>query len=133
MNAFIKLNRGILKLPVYWQVWLALLVTANVVAPLFFIQQFEAQLVLVTILASLALMTYLTAQFGFTRILGLGHILWVPMLAFLFTRLGDIPASEPLGIWIRALFVLNGISLIIDAADVTRYIGGAREQTVQGL
>ena len=89
--------------------------------------------VLVMFLASVLLMTFLTARFGFTRIVGLGHIVWVPMLAFLFTRLGDIPASDALGIWIRTLFVLNGMSLVIDAADVVRYIAGDREETVPGL
>ncbi len=75
MNAFIKLNRGILKMPVPWLIWLMLLVTANMVAPLFFLQYAEAQLVLATLMASMLLMTWLTARFGFTRILGLGHIL----------------------------------------------------------
>ena len=133
MNAFIKLNRGMLKMPIPSRIWLMLLVTANMVAPLFFVQHVEARVVLVTIVASMLLMTWLTARFGFTRILGLGHIFWIPMLAFLFIRLGEIPASEPLGIWIRALFLLNVASLVIDTADVTRYIGGDRKETVPGL
>ena len=84
MRAFIKFNRGLLKMPLQWQLWLMLLVTANVVAPLFFLHRLEAQVVLGTILASMTLMTVLTARFGFSRIVGLGHIIWVPMLAFLF-------------------------------------------------
>ena len=133
MRAFIKFNRGVLKMPLHWQLWLMLLVTANAVAPFFFLQHVEARVVLVMFLASIALMTFLTARFGFTRIVGLGHILWVPMLAFLFTRLGDIPASDAFGIWIRILFVLNGISLVIDTADAIRYISGDREETVADL
>ena len=133
MKAFIKFNKGMLKMPLHWQLWLMLLITANVVTPLFFLHHVESLVVLGTILASMTLMTVLTARFGFTRIVGLGHILWIPMLAFLFTRLGDIPASDAFGIWIRALFVLNGISLVIDAADVIRYIAGERRETVPGL
>ncbi len=133
MNAFIKLNRGMLKMPLHWQLWMMLLLTANAVAPLFFLQHVEARVVLVIFVASYSLTTFLTARFGFTRILGLGHILWVPMLAFLFTRLGDIPASDAFGIWIRTLFVINGISLVIDTADAIRYISGDREETVAGL
>ncbi len=120
-------------MPVHWQVWLAALVATNLVVPMFFPQRLEARVVLGTILASLAMMTFLTGRFGFTRILGMGHILWVPMLAFLFTRLGDIPASDAFGIWIRTLFVPNGISLAIDAVDVIRYIAGERRETVPGL
>ena len=133
MNAFIKLNRGILKMPVPWLIWLMFLVTANMVAPLFFLQHAEAQVVLATLMASMLLMTWLTARFGFTRILGLGHILWIPLLAFLFTRLGEFPASEPLGIWIRTLIVLNAASLVIDTADVIRFIAGDRKESIPGL
>ncbi len=133
MKAFIKFNRGMLKMPLHWQLWLMLLVAANLIASLFFLHRLEAQVVLGTMLASMMLMTLLTARFGFTRILGLGHILWVPMLAFLFTRLGDIPASDAFGIWIRALFVLNGVSLVIDAADTVRFLAGDRRETVPGL
>ena len=130
MNAFIKFNRGMLKMPLGWQLWLMLLVTANLAASLFFLHRLEAQVVLGTMLASMTLMTLLTARFGFTRILGLGHILWVPMLAFLFTRLGDIPAGDAFGIWIRSLFVFNGMSLVIDAVDVMRFISGDRVETI---
>ncbi len=133
MKAFIKFNKGMLKMPLHWQLWLMLMLTANGVTPLFFLHHVEALVVLGAILASVTLMTLLTARFGFTRIVGLGHILWIPMLAFLFTRLGDIPASDAFGIWIRTLFVLNGISLAIDAVDVIRYIAGERRETVPGL
>ncbi len=133
MHAFIKFNKGMLKLPLHWQLWLAVLVAANLVVPFFYLQRLEAQVVLATILASMALMTLLTARFGFTRILGLGHILWVPMLAFLLARLGDIPVGDAYGIWIRALIVLNSVSLVIDAADVIRYLAGDRGETVAGL
>jgi hypothetical protein len=133
MNAFIKFNRGMLKMPLQWQLWVLLLVSANVVAPFFFLHHLEAKVVLGTILLSMMLMTFLTARFGFSRIVGLGHILWIPMLAFLFSRLIDIPADDAFGIWIRALFVLNGMSLVFDAADVVRYIAGERNETVTGL
>lgn len=46
MRAFIKFNRGILKMPLHWQLWLTLLVTANMISPLFFLDRIEAQVVL---------------------------------------------------------------------------------------
>ena len=133
MNGFIKFNKGVLRMPWPVKIWLLLLVAANAVVPLFFLQHIEAQMVIGAMFIGATLMSLLTARFGFTRILGLGHILWIPMLAFLFTRLGDIPASDAFGIWIRALFVFNGISLVIDAVDVIRYIAGERHETVPGL
>ena len=132
MHGFIKFNKGMLKMPVFWQVWVAVLVVTNL-APIFFLPRLEAQVVLGTLLASMVLMTLLTGRFGFTRIVGLGHILWFPMLAFLVARLGDIPANSAFGIWIRAIIVLNGISLVIDTIDAIRYIAGDRKETVPGL
>lgn len=133
MNAFLKFNRGMLKMRLHWQLWVGLLVAANLVAPILFLSHLESQVVLATFAASMVLMVFLTGRFGFTRIVGLGHILWIPMLAFLFTRLGNIPTNDAFGVLIHALFVLNGISLVIDAVDVTRYIAGERQEVIPGL
>ena len=133
MRAFIKFNKGIMKMPIQWQLWLMLLMVVNMVVPLFYLNRLEAQVIFSVILASTMLMTILTASSGFTRLLGLGHILWFPLLYFLWIRLDQIPASDFFGIWIRVLMILNTISLVIDAMDVTRYIAGEREETVKGL
>ncbi len=131
MNAFIKFNKGIMKMPLRWQPWLMLLVTVNFLTPLFFITRLEAQIVLLTFVAGTMLMTFITSISGFTRLLGLGHILWIPLLYFLWSRLSENPANEFFGIWIRVLMILNALSLIIDVIDVVRYISGEREETVQ--
>ena len=133
MNAFLKFNKGMLKMRLHWQLWVMLLVAANMIAPIVFLDHLESQVVLATFVASMLLMTFLTSRFGFTRIVGLGHVLWIPMLGFLFTRLGSIPTSDAFGVSIQALFVLNGISLLIDAVDVTRYVAGERQELVPGL
>ena len=133
MRAFMKFNKGMMKMPIQWKLWLALLVTANMVVPLFFLGRLEAQVVLGTLLISMMLMTVLTALSGFTRLLGLGHIFWFPLLYFLWTRLGQIPADDFFGIWVRGLMVINAISLVIDVVDVISYIAGDREETVKGL
>ena len=133
LRAFLKFNKGMLKMPIQWQLWLMVLVAANMIAPLFFLGHLEAQVVLGTIMASMMLMTFLTHRFGFSRILGLGHVLWLPMLPFLLLRLSDIPADDAFGIWLRALIGLNTLSLVFDAIDVFRYIAGDRKETVPGL
>ena len=133
MRAFIKFNKGVMKMPVQWQLWLLLLVCVNLIIPLFFIDRLEARLVVGAFLGSVLLMTILTAVSGFTRLLGLGHILWLPLLYFLWTRLDQIPGDDLFGIWVRTLMMLNAVSLVIDAADVIRYVAGDRAETVKGL
>ena len=78
--------RGIMRLPHRVQVWLAILGGVNLVGPLCFFGRQEARVVL---------MSMLTRMLGFTRILGLGHIVWFALLPYLRTRLDDIPQGDP--------------------------------------
>ncbi len=133
MGAFIKFNKGMMKIPIHWRLWLALLVIVNFVIPLFFLNRLEAQVVAGTLIASVILMTGLTALSGFTRLLGLGHIFWIPLLYFLWMRLEQNPADDFFGLWLRVLMILNAASLIIDVVDVGRYIAGDRSETVEAL
>ena len=133
MHAFIKFNKGIMKMPVHWQLWLVLLVSVNLVVPLFFLDRVEAQIIVIALLASALFMTILTGVSGFNRLLGLGHIFWIPLLYFLWTRLGHVPADDFFGVWLRALMTLNAASLVVDVVDVIRYIAGDREETVKGI
>ena len=133
MRAFIKFNKGMMKMPTPVRLWVLALVTVNLVLPLFFLERVEAQVVVGTVVISMMLMTGLTALAGFTRIIGLGHIVWVPMLLWLWARLDELPADEVFGVWVRILMVLNTISLVFDAVDVGRYISGNREEVVKGL
>ena len=66
MEAFIKFNKGLLKEPPPVKIWLIALMSVNMVAPLFYINRFEAQVVLAAFLASFALMVALTAYSGFS-------------------------------------------------------------------
>jgi len=132
-QAFLKFNKGMAKMPMPIPLWLSVLMAANLFAPLFFLSHPEAWFVLGSFMASYALTIFLTARTGFTRLLGLGHIFWVPLLLFLWMRLAQIPPTTPFGVWIRVLMVLNAVSLIADASDVIRYITGDRKETVEGL
>ena len=133
MQGFIKFNKGILRMSWPVKVWLLLLVAANAVAPLFFLQRVEAQAVLAAMMIGATLMSLLTARFGFSRILGLGHILWVPLLGWLAFRLGQIPADDAFGLWVRGVMLVNAVSLVIDMSDVVRFAAGDRNELVTGL
>ncbi len=133
MHAFIKFNKGIMKMPVHWQLWLALLLTVNLVVPLFFLDRLEAQIIVAALLASALFMTILTGVSGFNRLLGLGHIFWIPLLYFLWMRLDQIPANDFFGIWVRTLMTLNAASLVFDFVDVARFIAGDRKVTVKEI
>ncbi|NIM51060.1 MAG: hypothetical protein GTN62_10785 [Gemmatimonadales bacterium] len=133
MRGFLKFMRGLLRLPIPVQLWLLVLVAANLLAPLFFLDRLEARVVILAFLAAGMFMGILTAVAGFTRLLGLGHSPWIGLIPYLWTRLDQIPVDDFFGVWVRSVMVPNGISLVLDVADVTRYLRGDRSELVDGL
>ena len=133
MHAFKRFNQGLLALPLHLRAWVLLLISVNLVTPFFFLEHVEAQAVLAAGALGMVLMTALTARFGFSRIIGVGHIAWVPLLGFLWIRLSDVPATDAFGLWLRAVILLDAISLGFDAVDVARFLRGDRAETVPDL
>ena len=97
------------------------------------LEHVEAQVTIAALLVSMTLMTALTARFGFSRILGFGHVAWLPLLAFLVARVAEVPATTGFGLWLRTVIVLDAISLVIDAADLVRFLRGDRAETVPSV
>ena len=128
-----KFMRGLLRMPLWVKVWLGLLILFNAFVPMFFLPLIEATTVLATFIASALLMGAITAATGFTRLLGLGHVLWLGLLPYLWGQLEAFDAGSPEGIWLRWLIALNLISLILDVVDVARYARGERAEIVAGL
>ncbi len=133
MHAFKRFNQGLLALPLHLRAWVLLLISVNVVTPFFFLEHVEAQAVLAAGALGMVLMTALSARFGFSRIIGVGHIAWVPLLGFLWTQLPEIPATDTFGIWLRAVIVFDATSLVFDAVDAVRFARGDRAETVPTL
>ncbi len=133
MHAFMRFNQGLLAMPIHLQAWVLLLISANIVAPFFFLEHVEGQAVLAAGALGMVLMTALTARFGFSRIIGVGHVAWVPLLGFLWSQLSEIPATDAFGIWLRAVIVFDATSLVFDAVDAVRFALGDRAETVPTL
>lgn len=107
---------------VAWVTWLMVVNTASV---LFVRRRVEARWVLAAWLVNFALMSGLFAAFGFTRILGLAHVVvWTPLLVYLWRRSPGAQGGGVFTSWIVALFVSNAISVSIDYVDVARYLLG---------
>jgi hypothetical protein len=132
-KAFIRYHRGLGRMPIAWKPWLISLLVANMVVPLFWLNQLEAQVVFGVALLNYLTFIVLTGLSGFSRLLGLGHIYWIPLICFLWLRMDMFPADTSYGIWIRIVIVLDAGSVLLDAANVIRYCRGDREEMVQGL
>lgn len=130
MRVMMDFNKTILLLPKHWAVWVGLLVIANFIAPLFFINLPEGQVVLGAGMIAIVIQMVIFARLGFVRLLGLGHSPWIALVPWLWVRLDAAGLEGPLGYWMAAVIVLDCASLIIDVVDVVRFLRGERAPTV---
>ncbi len=108
--------------PRLWCVWL---VGVNA-ACLLYITHVEAQAVLLVTAVAVTLQALIYGRIGFTRILGIVHLMWVPMFAWFATRAGSIASDPGFADWIVLLLATNTVSLIVDAVDSIRFLRGER-------
>jgi hypothetical protein len=113
-----------------WQLWVGLLAALNLIAPLAFLDRPDAQWTLAAIGAAAVSMVALARIQGFTRLLGLGHIWWIPLIGYLLDR-GALSNPglnrEWFVLWRDAVVAANGLSSVIDATDIGRYLAGDRK------
>ncbi len=115
-------------IPVGWRIWLALLMFVNFFMPFVFYQRIEAQVIFLAAMIGVFIGLIIFKMQGFTRLLGLMHIPWFPLIYYLWVRLNQTSAYDVFEIWISTVVLLNTISLVIDVIDVTRYIAGDRKR-----
>ena len=131
MKTMISFIKTMLALPKPWVAWVMLLMAVNVVIPLFYVTTIEAQVILGAALIGAIIQTAIFSTKGFIRLLGIGHILWVPMVFWLWSRLDLAAPDSFFQSLLIAVVVLNTISLIIDATDVIRYWNGERDPQIE--
>ena len=127
MKATVDFFRTMLTMPKPWVGWVMLLMMVNMIVPLFFLGTSEGKVVLGAAMLGAAIQIALFSSRGFVRLLGIGHIPWVPMVAWLWTRLDHAPAASLFRYWLLATIVLVSISILIDATQVIRYLRGDRD------
>ena len=130
MGFMIDFFRHMFSMPKPWVAWLVVLMLANLLPGALHFQSLEGRVVLGTfILAAMTLMA-LFHRGGFTRLLGLGHFYWIPMVAWLWMRFDGLPTEGGLRPMIAAVMIVNTLSLVIDVVDVVRWLRGERDPTV---
>jgi hypothetical protein len=80
------------------RIWGAWLVAVNA-ACLLFIQHIEAQMTLGAVGVAVIAQALIYQRKGFIRLLGVTHVLWVPMLTWIALRLDTLPKEEALRPW----------------------------------
>ena len=107
--------------PRWIPIWVSTLMAVNLVSVAFWPEPLAQAILAIFMISALAMMA-LYAQFGFTKILGLGHSLWVPLLLVVVLA---IPNTS--GLFQGYLILWSGlttVSLGFDIVDVWTYFTG---------
>lgn len=123
------MTKGMLKFSLFWKLWLMVLMGIVFGWSLWFINTLEGQVVYG--LSTIGFMTGLGVvawEKGFSRLTGLMHWTWLPMIVWLPQRAQTLGGSS--ATWIWAVVIVTTASLIVNLVQVGLWITGEREQTV---
>jgi hypothetical protein len=127
------LNDAILAQTGGLQAWVMVLVVTHVVALAFIAQRtpegwrvrFESLAIFLSFVAAAAFMTWLYAQVGYVRLLGVAHLVfWTPVYAWVLLHRRTLQREGLFGKYVLLYLVVAGISLVIDLIDLIRYLMG---------
>jgi hypothetical protein len=113
----------LVKQPSWVPLWVAILALANI-ASLFFWSAPLAKVIFITFMVSAMTMMALYSYFGFAKILGIGHVVWIFLLPYILLHLAQVNGGFFL--YLATLSVLLTISLVFDAIDVWKYFHDKR-------
>lgn len=114
--------------PTWVLVWVNAMVLVLALAIPFAFSYREARWILLGTVLGMIGTIIAYAAFGYTRLLGLGHILfWTPTLIYIITVRGRKTYHESLfSRWLIVAALIMGISLAFDVIDLLRWVLGER-------
>lgn len=104
--------------PFWVPIWVLFLMAVNV-ASVGFWNEPLAKVIFVTFVLSAMLMMGLYLRFGFDKILGMGHIVWIPLLVYVLMEIQT--ARDAFKSYLIILSISIVISLVLDIVDVWKY------------
>ncbi|MEZ5967467.1 MAG: hypothetical protein R3C00_00165 [Hyphomonas sp.] len=122
-------SADIAKQPQWVQVWLDIMMVVLLgLSAVFSFVRVEARWVLAGFLLGAVAMLGLYSQIGYSRLLGLAHVIfWTPVLIYLLRRRAKWRLKETWsGKWIALAAIVMTVSLAFDYSDVARWLLGER-------
>jgi len=128
MDVFAAFNADVATQSQWIQVWLNVLVGVLALSIPFSFVRVEARWTLLGLVAGAGGVMLLYSQFGYSRILGLGHVVaWTPLVVYLLARRASWQVESTwTGKWIVAAVAVLLVSLAFDYVDVIRWLLGER-------
>ncbi|MEL7040735.1 MAG: hypothetical protein AAGL90_04380 [Pseudomonadota bacterium] len=110
-------------------IWVRIMVLVLSLSAVFSVFHAEARWILLGTLLGMAGTLAAYSLFGFTRLMGLGHILfWSPTLLYMLTIRGrGMHQKTVFARWLLAAIIVMGVSLMFDYLDLLRWLLGERD------
>lgn len=131
-----SLTEAIFTEPLWLQIWVMLLVIANMGAVAFVVSRpgevwrirKEAIAIITSFVVAAIIMDWMYLTYGYVRLLGMAHLLaWTPAYVYVLSQRKHLGFSSCFGKYIHFYLLVAGISLLIDVLDVIRYFAGDGE------
>ena len=101
--------------PLWVMFWIGVLVAVNMFSLVYWDHALAKWIVGIFLFQGMIMMA-LYSYFGYEKILGLAHIFWIPLLAYLFINLGSYTGSFKH--YLIVLLCVNAVSIVFDIYDV---------------
>ena len=118
--------KALFSLPEPIRIWLGLLMFLNMAVPLIYISTPEGIAVFVAAMVGAVIIPEIHQRMGFVRLLGIGHLTWLPLVIWFEFRLDLADPGSLFWYWMWSIIILNSISMVIDVIDIMKYIQGER-------
>jgi len=119
IQAHVEFSNGMQQMHPFWILWVGILGITNFAIPLIYIRKHPVMPVTVAgALTGLPMGLILTSLFGFSKILGLMHFPWIPVVVFQAIVIWKKEVTGRVLFFLKLSFILSIISLVIDVYDV---------------
>ncbi len=121
------MNEHMMSQPLWVVIWLTIMALLHVAAVPLAFKDWRPRVMIIVMGLNVILMSALFQEYGYTRILGLAHVIfWTPLLAYLWKTRKAHPERIWIGRFVRVAMLVIFISLIFDYSDVIQYMLGDR-------
>lgn len=119
------MNEHMMSQPLWLVLWLAIMGGMHIAAIPFTIKDWRPRIMILIMGVNMLFMGALFHKYGYTRILGLSHVIfWTPLLAYLWKSRNSHPDRLWTERFLKAAMAVIFISLLLDYSDVIRYVLG---------
>ena len=123
------LNDQMMTSPAWVVIWIGIMSGVMFAAIPFAMKDWRARFAVIAMIGNVIVINLLFERFGYTRILGLAHVIfWTPLLVYFWKTRNDHPKRVWTGRWVKLTMVITFVSLLFDYSDVARYLLGDREE-----